>query len=90
MSHFLLMEDKMEKKKICVLGAGLMGAGIASTEDIDQAMVLGVNHPMKPLALADLIGLDTLLMVQENLYKEFGTQNADPVRFSARWSAPAN
>jgi 3-hydroxybutyryl-CoA dehydrogenase len=46
--------------------------GIASAEDIDQAMVLGVNHPMGPLALADLVGLDTLLMVQENLYKELG------------------
>jgi len=46
--------------------------GIASAEDIDQAMVLGANHPMGPLALADLVGLDTLLMVQENLYKELG------------------
>ncbi|MBM4340717.1 MAG: 3-hydroxybutyryl-CoA dehydrogenase [Deltaproteobacteria bacterium] len=52
--------------------------GIASAEDIDQAMVLGVNHPMGPLALADLIGLDTLLMVQENLYKEFGDSKYRP------------
>jgi len=52
--------------------------GIASPEDIDQAMVLGVNHPMGPLALADLIGLDTLLMVQENLYKEFGDSKYRP------------
>ena len=46
--------------------------GIASAEDIDQAMVLGANHPMGPLALADLVGLDTLLMAQENLYRELG------------------
>ncbi len=52
--------------------------GIASAEDIDQAMVLGVNHPMGPLALADLIGLDTLLMVQENLYKELGDPKYRP------------
>jgi len=52
--------------------------GIASAEDIDQAMILGVNHPMGPLALADLVGLDTLLMVQENLYKEFGDSKYRP------------
>jgi len=52
--------------------------GIASAEDIDQAMVLGVNHPMGPLALADLVGLDTLLMVFENLYKEFGDSKYRP------------
>lgn len=52
--------------------------GIASPEDIDQAMVLGVNHPMGPLALADMIGLDTLLMVQENLFKEFGDSKYRP------------
>jgi len=52
--------------------------GIATPEDIDQAMVLGVNHPMGPLALADLVGLDTLLMVQENLYKEFGDSKYRP------------
>jgi len=52
--------------------------GIATAEDIDQAMVLGVNHPMGPLALADLVCLDTLLMVQENLYKEFGDSKYRP------------
>ncbi len=52
--------------------------GIASAEDIDQGMVLGANHPMGPLALADLVGLDTLLMVQENLYKEFGDSKYRP------------
>jgi 3-hydroxybutyryl-CoA dehydrogenase len=52
--------------------------GIASTEDIDKGMVLGANHPIGPLALADLVGLDTLLSVQENLYKEFGDSKYRP------------
>jgi 3-hydroxybutyryl-CoA dehydrogenase len=52
--------------------------GIASAEDIDKGMVLGANHPIGPLALADLVGLDTLLMVQENLYKEFGDSKYRP------------
>lgn len=52
--------------------------GIASAEDIDKGMVLGANHPMGPLALADLVGLDTLLMVQDNLYKELGDSKYRP------------
>ena len=52
--------------------------GIASAEDIDKGMVLGANHPIGPLALADLIGLDTLLMVQENLYRELGESKYRP------------
>lgn len=46
--------------------------GIASAEDIDKAMKLGCNHPMGPLALADLIGLDTCLSIMDVLYKETG------------------
>lgn len=46
-------------------------SGFASREDIDQGMVLGCAHPMGPLALADLIGLDTLLAVCASLYEEF-------------------
>jgi len=52
--------------------------GVASAEDIDQGMILGANHPIGPLALADLVGLDTLLMVQENLYKELGDSKYRP------------
>lgn len=44
--------------------------GIASAEDIDEGMKLGANQPIGPLALADLIGLDTLLLVVETLYEE--------------------
>jgi 3-hydroxybutyryl-CoA dehydrogenase len=46
-------------------------SGFASKEDIDQGMVLGCAHPMGPLRLSDLIGLDTLLAVSESLYDEF-------------------
>jgi len=46
-------------------------SGFASREDIDHGMVLGCNHPMGPLALADLVGLDTLLFVAESLHDEF-------------------
>ena len=46
-------------------------SGFASREDIDAGMVLGCAHPMGPLALADLIGLDTLLAVAQSLYEEF-------------------
>jgi 3-hydroxybutyryl-CoA dehydrogenase len=46
-------------------------SGFASKEDIDHGMVLGCAHPMGPLHLSDLIGLDTLLAVSESLYDEF-------------------
>jgi len=46
-------------------------SGFASKENIDSGMVLGCAHPMGPLALSDLIGLDTLLAVSESLYEEF-------------------
>src|SRR5215207_1956972 len=46
-------------------------SGFASKGDIDEGMVKGCAHPMGPLALADLIGLDTLLAVSESLYEEF-------------------
>ena len=46
-------------------------SGFASRDDIDAGMVLGCAHPMGPLALADLVGLDTLLAVSESLYDEF-------------------
>jgi 3-hydroxybutyryl-CoA dehydrogenase len=46
-------------------------SGFATLEDIDSGMVEGCNHPMGPLALADLIGLDTLAAVAASLYEEF-------------------
>ncbi|WP_039220151.1 3-hydroxyacyl-CoA dehydrogenase family protein, partial [Clostridium novyi] len=49
-----------------------LAEGIASAEDIDTAMKLGANHPMGPLALGDLIGLDVCLAIMDVLYKETG------------------
>ena len=51
---------------------GILAEGIASAEDIDQAMMLGANHPMGPLALGDLIGLDVCLAIMDVLYNETG------------------
>jgi 3-hydroxybutyryl-CoA dehydrogenase len=49
-----------------------LGEGIASAADIDKGMVLGCNHPIGPLALSDLVGLETLLHVVNGLHKELG------------------
>lgn len=46
-------------------------SGFATKEDVDRGMVLGCAHPIGPLALSDLIGLDTLVAVAESLYEEF-------------------
>ncbi|RLG35904.1 3-hydroxybutyryl-CoA dehydrogenase [Methanosarcinales archaeon] len=46
--------------------------GVATKEDIDTAMKLGYNHPMGPLELSDLVGLDTILSILDVYYKEFG------------------
>jgi len=49
----------------------MMESGFATADDIDAGMVEGCNHPMGPLHLADLIGLDTTMAVADSLYKEF-------------------
>lgn len=52
----------------------MLEAGVASAEDIDKAMALGYNHPMGPLRLTDLVGLDVRLNIAEYLQKELGSE----------------
>jgi 3-hydroxybutyryl-CoA dehydrogenase len=52
--------------------------GLGSADDIDTGIKLGLNHPMGPLALADLIGLDTCLSIAEVLHSEFGDSKYRP------------
>lgn len=59
-------------------GIGILADGIATREEIDTAMKLGANHPMGPLELGDLIGLDVCLAIMEVLYKEFGDSKYRP------------
>lgn len=56
----------------------ILADGIASAADIDEAMKLGANHPMGPLALSDLIGNDIILSVMNVLYSEFGDTKYRP------------
>lgn len=58
--------------------AGILADGVATAEDIDLAMKLGANHPMGPLALGDLIGIDVCLAIMEILYTEFGDSKYRP------------
>lgn len=59
-------------------GIGILADGVADVEGIDTAMQLGANHPMGPLALGDLIGLDVCLAIMETLYTEFGDTKYRP------------
>ncbi len=59
-------------------GIGILADGVADAEGIDTAMQLGANHPMGPLALGDLIGLDVCLAIMETLYNEFGDTKYRP------------
>lgn len=57
---------------------GILAEGVATAEDIDTAMIHGANHPIGPLALADLIGNDVCLAIMEVLYAEFGDSKYRP------------
>jgi 3-hydroxybutyryl-CoA dehydrogenase len=68
-------------RTLCCLineAAGLLMEGVASAEDIDKAMRLGMNYPRGPLAWADLIGLDAVLGVMNGLFAEWGDDHYRP------------
>lgn len=69
-NHILI---PMINEAVCIYAEG-----IASVEDIDTAMKLGANHPMGPLALGDLIGLDVVLAILEVMLKETGDPKYKP------------
>jgi 3-hydroxybutyryl-CoA dehydrogenase len=56
----------------------LFAEGVAGTDEIDNAMKLGANHPIGPLALADMIGLDVILAIMESLQAEIGDDKYRP------------
>jgi 3-hydroxybutyryl-CoA dehydrogenase len=56
----------------------MLESGVASAEDIDKAMELGYRHPMGPLKLTDLVGLDVRLAILEHLHRELGEQFRPP------------
>lgn len=65
-----------------ILGAEairMLESGVASAKDIDRAMELGYRHPMGPLKLTDLVGLDVRLAILEHLHREVGEQFRPPV-----------
>ena len=59
-------------------GVGILADGVADAKGIDTAMKLGANHPMGPLELGDLIGLDVCLAIMEVLYTEYGDPKYRP------------
>ncbi len=56
----------------------MLEAGVASVQDIDRAMELGYRHPMGPLKLSDLVGLDVRLAILDHLHREIGEQFRPP------------
>jgi len=56
----------------------MLEQGVASAEDIDKAMKLGYNHPMGPLEVSDLVGLDVRLAIADILHRELGGEQYRP------------
>jgi 3-hydroxybutyryl-CoA dehydrogenase len=65
----------------------MLESGVASAEDIDKAMTLGYRHPMGPLRLTDLVGLDVRLAIAEHLHRELGSEAFRPPELMRRMVA---
>jgi 3-hydroxybutyryl-CoA dehydrogenase len=65
----------------------MLEQGVASAEDIDKAMTLGYRHPMGPLRLTDLIGLDVRLAIARHLRNELGSPAFEPPELLQRMVA---
>jgi 3-hydroxybutyryl-CoA dehydrogenase len=68
----------------------MLEQGVASARDIDTAMELGYNHPMGPLKLTDLVGLDVRLSIAEYLYRELGSETFRPPELLRRMVSEGN
>ena len=68
----VLGEERMLSAVPYLLSAvRMVEAGFATVEDVDKAVVGGLSHPMGPLRLSDLVGLDTLKLIADKMYEEF-------------------
>jgi 3-hydroxybutyryl-CoA dehydrogenase len=76
--------DSQDRAGFVLSAIRMLESGFATAEDIDRGLVLGAAHPQGPLALADLIGLDTTKAVAESLYEEFKEQLYAPPPLLAR------
>jgi 3-hydroxybutyryl-CoA dehydrogenase len=65
----------------------MLEQGVATAEDIDKAMTLGYRHPMGPLRLTDLVGLDVRLAIAEHLHRELGSEAFRPPELMRRMVA---
>ena len=65
-------------------------AGVATVEDIDTAVVAGLSHPMGPLRLSDLIGLDTMKLIADSMYDEYKDPDSRRRRCCCGWWRPAS
>ena len=64
----------------------MVEAGVATVEDIDTAVVAGLSHPMGPLRLSDLVGLDTLKLIADTMFEEFKEPLTRRRRCCCAWS----
>ena len=69
---------KAARRSIAFTVTSPVETGVATREDIDTSMVLGCNHPMGPLRLADFIGLDNVLYIAEAMYAEYKDRKFAP------------